>query len=107
MITELSRILSISSTVLCLVGGIIFLSFGITYSNPANDRYGPLLIVLGVFTILGALVILKYPRRGSILCLALGISGLLIAWVVEMSSIYGTIFTLLGSIVGFVGVMKE
>jgi len=107
MITEISKILSIISVVLGVVGGIVFLFVGITYSDPANDRFGPLLIVLAVFVILGALIILKYPRHGSILCLALGIIGLLIAWTVELSSIYGTILTLLGSIVGFIGVMKE
>jgi hypothetical protein len=104
---ETSKKLFIISVVLCIVGGILFLIFGISYSNPTNDRFGPLLIVLGVFVILGALVILKFPREGSILCLALGIIGLLIAWTVEMSSIYGTIFVLLGSIFGFIGVMKE
>lgn len=107
MITETSKILSISSTVLCLVGGIIFLYFGITYSDPTNDRYGPLLMVIAIFIIIGAIVRLKYTRRGSILCLALGIIGLLIAWTLEISAIYGTIFTLIGSIIGFIGVMKE
>ena len=107
MITETSKILSISSTVLCLVGGIFFLYFGITYSDPTNDRYGPLLMVIAIFIIIGAIARLKYTRRGSILCLALGIIGLLIAWTLEISAIYGTIFTLIGSIIGFIGVMKE
>jgi len=107
MITEISKILSIISTALCLVGGIIFFYFGITFSDPGNDRFGPLLIVIGIFVIIGAIARLKYTRRGSILCLALGIIGLLMAWVLELSAIYGTIFTLLGSIVGFIGVMKE
>ena len=104
---EISKILSIVSTVLCLVGGVVFLIFGITFSDPANVRFGPLLIVIGIFVIIGAIARLKYTRRGSILCLALGIIGLLMAWLLELSAIYGTIFTLLGSVVGFIGVMKE
>lgn len=104
---EISKLLSIMSTVLCFIGGVIFLIFGITFSDPANDRFGPLLIVIGIFVIIGAIARLKYTRRGSILCLALGIIGLLMAWLLELSAIYGTIFTLLGSVVGFIGVMKE
>ena len=104
---EISKILSIVSTVLCFIGGVIFLIFGITFSDPANDRFGPLLIVIAIFVIIGAIARLKYTRRGSILCLALGIIGLLMAWLLELSAIYGTIFTLLGSVVGFIGVMKE
>lgn len=104
---EISKILSIVSTVLCFIGGVIFLIFGITFSDPANDRFGPLLIVIAIFVIIGAIARLKYTRRGSILCLALGIIGLLMAWTLELSAIYGTIFTLIGSIVGFIGVMKE
>lgn len=104
---EISKILSIISTVLCLVGGVILLIFGIIFSDPVNDSYGPLMIVIAIFILVGAIARLKYTRRGSILCLALGIIGLLMAWTLELSAIYGTIFTLIGSIVGFIGVMKE
>ena len=111
MITKTSKILIICSAILCGVGGIIFLFFGITYSHPFyEERLNPLFIVLGVFVILGAFAILKFPRRGSILCLALGLFGLFYA-VVLYRSMYiflcGIIFALLGAIVGFLGVMKE
>ena len=96
---ETSKIFSFISTILCIIGGILLLIFGIIDNA--------ILIVLGISNILGAIVILKYPRRGSILCLALGIIGLFIAWTFTLNAIYGTIFTLLGSIVGFIGVMKK
>lgn len=96
---EIPKILPIIGSILCLVGGILLIIFGII-SNA-------ILIVLGVSNILGAIVLLKLPRRGSVLCLALGIIGLFIAWTFILNAIYGTIFTLIGSIVGFIGIMKE
>ncbi|MHA2394075.1 MAG: hypothetical protein ACXAEX_19240 [Promethearchaeota archaeon] len=105
-----SKVLSIISTVLCLIGGALFLLFGIyiTIRDVAiNGGYGPILIVLAVFVVTAAFIRLKYTRRGSIFCLALGIIGLFIAWALEMLTIFGTVFTLIGSIIGFIGVMKE
>lgn len=101
--TEISRILSIISTIFCLIGGIAFICFGIIYGG----GYRALLIFLGILTIIGAIIGLIYQRRGSIFCLGLGIIGLFAAWTLEISFIYGTILTLIGSIVGFIGVMKE
>jgi hypothetical protein len=101
--SEISRILSIISIIICLIGGIAFIWFGIVN----NGDYGYLLIVLGIFAIIGAIIRLIYPRRGSIFCLGIGIIGLLVAWALEYSAIYGTILTLIGSVIGFIGVMKE
>ncbi|MFX1278032.1 MAG: hypothetical protein ACFFA3_01350 [Promethearchaeota archaeon] len=96
---ETSKILSFISIILCIVGGLLLIIFGIIVNI--------ILIVLGVANFIGALVLLKYPRRGSILCLALGFIELFIAWFFTINAIYGTIFTLLASIVGFIGVMKK
>lgn len=108
--STMSKVLSIISTVFCIIGGGTFLLFGIIVTMRDiiyNGGYGPLLIVIAVFVVMAAIIRLKYTRRGSIACLALGIIGLFIAWTLELLSIVGTIFTLIGSIIGFIGVMKE
>lgn len=105
---KISRILSIVSTILCLVGGILFISssgelltctlwwgFSMFYA-----------IGYGIFILIGVLIGLKYQAGRSLLCLIIGIITLTTGLIYySIIFTFGIIFTIIGSIVGLLGVL--
>ena len=102
-----SRRLSIISSIMCLVGGILFIgSIGELMNSPyvSAVNFGLAAIPLGIFTIIGALLGLRYQVGGRLLCLTFGIMmGLVSIGVISIMIVFGTIITIIGSIVGLIG----
>jgi hypothetical protein len=102
-----SRRLSIIGSILCLVGGILFIGSIMELLN--SPYYSDVNIYLaaaplGIFTIIGAVLGLKYQVGGRLICLTVGIMmGLTSIGGLSIMIVFGTIITIIGSIVGLIG----
>jgi hypothetical protein len=108
--SRIIKIKNIISSTLCFVGGLLFIVLSIIDSLNVSltiwAMYGFSLIIIGIFTIIGALAGIKYQLGGSLLCLILGsvsvlMMGLILRYVFGV--LYGTILILTGSIGGLIG----
>lgn len=123
---DLLRISSIVRTILCIAGGITFIS-GVpviirSFRGLTQDIYFAMIIVVGIITIICSLSGLKYPKIGSYLCIIIGISALIFSLLLKITStpppsvkvewrhylnfIIGSILIISGSLIGVIGVIK-
>ncbi|MHA1916446.1 MAG: hypothetical protein ACW986_19545 [Promethearchaeota archaeon] len=101
-------------SIICLIGGLFF--FGSVgdlmrvLSGSSSLGVMPV-IIFGVFTIIGALLGLKFHRAGRALCLIIGIISVPLMLILvsigapSITFVFGAIFTIVGSLVPII--LKE
>ncbi|MFX0034311.1 MAG: hypothetical protein ACFE9I_01560 [Candidatus Hermodarchaeota archaeon] len=101
-------VLSIIGPIICLIGGILIIYTGVE-KIPLNIASGFAAlgeIALGVFTIILALVALKYHLGGMLISFFIGLFAIMINFLGPpyYLSFPGPLLTLIGSVFGLIGV---
>jgi hypothetical protein len=88
---------------MCFLGGVLFLSSIGELLYVPGGYLAFAALIFGIFVIIGAFIRLKY-QAGSLFCLFwVIVSPLTYARIISLIYLFGTIFTLIGSIVGIIG----
>ena len=105
----ISQILSIIGPIICLIGGILVIYTGVE-KIPLNIASGFAAlneIALGVFTIIVALIALKYHFGGMLISFFIGLFAITIFFFIAPPyylSFPGPFITLIGGVIGLIGV---
>lgn len=109
---DLSRVLSIGSSFLCIVGGVLVIVLAVPEYDVFSSSYPlgyslfwfgtilPFTVIIGVLMMVGGLLRQKYHVRGYILCVIMGFASIPFF---RYGHLYGTIVTFIGGFSGVFG----
>ncbi|MHA2282862.1 MAG: hypothetical protein ACXAC5_18630 [Promethearchaeota archaeon] len=110
---DMLRISAIIRALLCIAGGIIFVSgepfIIVKFDGSIQDIYFTLVIMVGLISIICSLIGLKYHKIGSSLCFIIGIGSLIFSLLlikIGIIFIYGSSLIITGSLIGVIGLIK-